>query len=274
MKKLVFFDIDGTLTTKSNYIPETTIQAINQLKRKGISPVIATGRPPLLIDEISERLGIDSYIAMNGQYIVYEGKVIYSNPIAIDLVDQVVEFAKLRKDGIILCAERELIINSSLSLNSESISLKLLKKLAYLIPEKIQLKVMNQMMKKGPEKSDYQDKEIFMMNLNVGQLGEKEYTRELESLHFTRANKDSMDIINEGVSKASAVEIVLNYLDIKIENSFAFGDGLNDLEMLKFVGTGVAMGNAFEELKNAADLVTESVSDDGVQKALKKLELI
>ncbi len=83
-----------------------------------------------------------------------------------------------------------------------------------------------------------------------------------------------MDIINEGVSKASAVEIVLNYLDIKIENSFAFGDGLNDLEMLKFVGTGVAMGNAFEELKNAADLVTESVSDNGVQKALKKLELI
>lgn len=274
MKKLVFFDVDGTLTTKSNYIPETTIQAINQLKRKGVSPVIATGRPPLLIDEISERLGINSYIAMNGQYIVYEGKVIYSNPIAIDLVDQVVEFAKLRKDGIILCAERELIINSSLSLNSESISLKLLKKLAYLIPEKIQRRVMNQMMKKGPRKSDYQDKEIFMMNLNVGQLGEKEYIQKLEKLHFTRANKDSMDIINEGVSKASAVEIVLDYLDIKIENSFAFGDGLNDLEMLKFVGTGVAMGNAFEELKNAADLVTESVSDDGVQKALKKLELI
>lgn len=274
MKKLVFFDIDGTLTTDSNQIPATTIQAIQQLKEKGMHLVLATGRPPLLIDEISEKLDIHNYIAMNGQYIVFEGEVIYANPIAIDLVDQVVDFANARKDGIILCAERELIVNSIVSISSDSLSLRVLKRLAYLIPERTQMWVMNQVMKKGLKKSDYQNEEIYMMNLNVTQQEEIEYAKRFEGLHFTRANTNSMDIINKGVSKASGVERMLSILNIPAEQTVAFGDGLNDLEMLKFVGTGVAMGNGFAELKAAADYVTATVGDDGIQKALLKLGLL
>lgn len=274
MKKLVFFDIDGTLTTESNQIPVTTVQAIKHLKEKGMHIVLATGRPPLLIDEISEQLDIHNYIAMNGQYIVFEDKVIYANPIAMELVDQVVEFANARRDGIILCAERELIVNSRVSVSSDSLSLRILKRLAYLIPERTQMWVMNQVMKKGPQKSDYEDEDIFMMNLNVTRKEEVEYAQAFEGLHFTRANTNSMDIINEGVSKATGVEKMLAILNIQAEHTLAFGDGLNDLEMLKFVGTGIAMGNGFEELKKAADYVTTAVGDDGIQKALLKLGLI
>lgn len=270
----MFFDIDGTLTTESNHIPKTTIQAINQLKDKGIRPVLATGRPPILIDEISKKLDIHSYIAMNGQYIVYEGEVIYANPIAMDLVDQVVEFASSRKDGIILCAERELIINSTFSVDPNSFLLRLLKRLAILIPERTQMWIMNQAMRKAPKKEDYEDKEIFMLNLNVTQEEEKDYAKELSGLHFTRANTNSMDIINEGVSKATGVKKLIEFLEIDPTNTVAFGDGLNDLEMLQYVGTGVAMGNGFDELKEAADLVTAKVSNAGIQKGLKQLGLI
>ena len=72
MKKVVFFDIDGTLVTRNNQVPKTTIEAIEQLKKNGVTPIIATGRSPLLIKEIAQTLNIDSYISMNGQYIVYE----------------------------------------------------------------------------------------------------------------------------------------------------------------------------------------------------------
>ncbi len=274
MKKVVFFDIDGTLVTKSNHIPKSTIQAINQLKRNNITPILATGRPPILIDEISKKLDLDSYIAMNGQYIVHRGEVIHANAIRMDAVDQVVEFARERKDGIILCTEDELIVNSSFSVNPQSFTFNVLKRVVGLIPDRMIDKIMSQMMSKVPNKEDYEGKEIFMMNLNVGRVAEKDYMREIENLSFTRANKQSMDIVNEGVSKATGVEDLLKHLDVNVENTFAFGDGLNDLEMLKFVGTGVAMGNSFEELKLAADLVTASVFDDGIIKALKKLELI
>ncbi len=133
---------------------------------------------------------------------------------------------------------------------------------------------MNQAMRKAPKKEDYEDKEIFMLNLNVTQDAEPEYAIKWPGLHFTRANPQSMDIINAGISKATAVQKVLDYLEKDALNSVAFGDGLNDLEMLQYVGTGVAMGNGFEELKEAADLVTAKVSNDGIQKGLKKIGLI
>lgn len=274
MTQIVFFDIDGTLTSKGNEIPKTTIQAINKLKKNGIQPVLATGRPPLLIAEIAEKLEIDSYISMNGQYIVYEGEVIESNPLVKESVDQLVSFANKRKDGVILCTENELIINSRLSIDPNSWYLKLFKRFAHFIPDPIALRFRDAAMKKEINRSDYEGKEIFMLNLNVNQETEKKYVKEFTDLHFTRANEYNMDVINKGVSKAKAVKILLKHLDVEVNDTIAFGDGLNDLEMIKFVGTGIAMANGFEELKEAADFVTDSVSNDGIMKALKKFQLI
>lgn len=274
MTEIVFFDIDGTLVTEGNQIPEATVQAVAQLKKNGIQPVLATGRPPLLITDIAEKLNINSYISMNGQYIVYEGEVIESNPLSIDLVDRLVDFANRREDGVILCTENELIINSRLSIKPNSWYLKLLKSFAHLIPKKIEIKFREKAMKKKIKKTDYEDKEIYMLNLNVNQEAEKDYVKKFESLDFTRANEYNMDVINKGVSKAKAIEKLLKHLNVEVKDTIAFGDGLNDLEMIKFVGTGIAMENGFEELKEAADFVTSSVFNDGITKALKGMKLI
>ena len=67
---------------------------------------------------------------------------------------------------------------------------------------------------------------------------------------------------------------MLEATGIDIENSYAFGDGLNDLEMLKMVGTGIAMGNAVDEAKAVADYVTTSCSNDGIWNGLVRLGLI
>lgn len=274
MTKTVFFDIDGTLTSKGNYIPETTIQAIAQLKENGIQPILATARPPLLIADVAKKLNINSYISMNGQYIVYEGEVIESNPLAIKMVDQLVDFANAQNDGIILCTDRELIINSRLSVKPSTWYLKIIKKAARFIPVSFELAIREAMMKQKIKKSDYANKDIYMMNLNVNRINEQVYINNFPSLHFTRANEHTLDVINHGVSKAKAVNTLLHYLQVDPADTIAFGDGLNDLEMIKLVGLGIAMGNGFEELKKAADMVTDSVHDDGIMKALKKIKLI
>lgn len=274
MTKIVFFDIDGTLASRGNYIPETTIEAITELKKNNIKPVLATGRPPLLMADIAKELNIDSYISMNGQYIVLEGRVIESNPIAIDLVDELIEFANRREDGVIVCTEKEIIINSRISLSPDSWYLKALKKLASFIPTRFELAIREVAMKQKIKKSDYKNKEIYMVNLKVGRKDEASYLANFENLHFTRASEHTMDAINQGVSKAKGIEKLLKYLNVKLEDTVAFGDGLNDLEMIEYVGKGIAMGNAFEELKEKADFVTDSVLNDGIMKALKELNLI
>ena len=275
MKKLVFFDVDGTLVTRNNHIPDSTIQAIKQLKENGIIPVIATGRAPVLIREIAKELQINSYIAMNGQYIVYEGEVIYENPIEEELVDAVIEVATERRDGILLSTADELVANSMLSLVNRGSWYTFLKGLIGLIPERIQLSLWRRMMKKVPKKEDYAGKDIYMMNINADQEEELAYKKIFdEQLTFTRANEMSMDIINKGVSKAKGAEKMLSILEVNRENTYAFGDGLNDMELIQFVNTGVAMANGFDEVKATADFVTASVFDDGISKGLQKLELI
>ena len=275
MKKIVFFDVDGTLVTRNNHIPKSTKNAIKALKENGIIPVIATGRAPVLVREIVEMLEIDTFIAMNGQYIVHEGQVLYENPIDLNLVDQMVEFAVERKDGIILSTSDEIIANSAISLVNRGNLYMFLKGLVGIIPHRIKVRMWNRMMSKAPEKEAYENKEIFMMNINANQEEQLVYEAAFgEDLTFTRANEMSMDIISKGTSKATGIERLTKSLGIPVENTYAFGDGLNDLEMLQKVGTGVAMANGFEELKAKADMVTDSVFSDGISKGLKRLGLI
>src|SRR5690625_3240474 len=275
MKKLVFFDIDGTLVTRNNSIPKSTVKAINKLKRNGAIPVIATGRASVLMNEIAKELDIDSYISMNGQYIVHEGEVIYSNPIDMEIVDEVVEVATERRDGILLSTADEIIANSMISLVNRGSWYTFLKGLVGIIPERVKAKLWHRMMKKVPEKEDYEHKEILMMNINANQEQEQEYRKIFSNhLEFTRANQMSMDIVNKGVSKATGAEMMISALGVNHENTFAFGDGLNDMEIINYVATGIAMENGFEELKATADYVTDSVFNHGIAKGSKKLELI
>src|SRR5699024_5051668 len=203
------------------------------------------------------------------------GEVIYSNPIEMPLVEQVVEVANERQDGILLSTADEIIANSLISLVNRGTLFTFLKGLVGIIPERVQVKMWNRMMKKAPEKSDYENKEIYMLNINANQEEEAAYERIFgEQLNLTRANEMSMDIISKNVSKATGAERMISALGISHQNTFAFGDGLNDMEMLNFVGTGVAMENGFEELKARADFVTDSVFNHGIAKGLKKLELI
>jgi len=80
-----------------------------------------------------------------------------------------------------------------------------------------------------------------------------------------------MDVHLPGVTKGSSCMFLTEHVGLKREDSYAFGDGLNDIEMLELVGHGIAMGNAIDEVKRSADYVTSSVDEDGLAKAFAEL---
>ena len=274
MTKIVFFDIDGTLVNHRNVIPESTKQAVKQLKANGVIPVIATGRPPILLYDIQKELEIDSYISMNGQLIIHEGEVLYDNPIETETVERLMNLAVERKDGIILCGSKDIYSNALVSLAKRSSVWTVLKALTKVLPGRVQLSLLKRAIKKPPNREEFEDKAIYEIMLETSMEEEKQYRDEFPELHFARSNTLTVDIISSGVSKATGIKRFLERVGGKIENTYAFGDSPNDFEMLDFVQTGVAMGNGWDEVKERADFVTTAVDEDGIQKALKQFDLI
>lgn len=274
MTKIVFFDIDGTLVNKRNTIPESTKRAIKKLKEKGNIPVIATGRAPMLIDEIRQELDIDSYIAMNGQLAMHNGDVLFHNPIDSDIVSRLTDKAVNQKNGIILCGAKDIFSNSLVSLAKRSSVWSILKGLGKIIPGHLQLSLFKKVIKKPPNPEKYAGKPIYQVILEASSEDEKAYKHAFPELHFARSNKYTVDVISGGISKATGIEVFLKELGISRSETYGFGDSPNDLEMLKFVQTGVAMDNGWDSVKKVADYVTASVDEDGIEKGLKHFNLI
>ena len=94
----------------------------------------------------------------------------------------------------------------------------------------------------------------------------------LDNLEITRSEPNRIEFVNKGMTKVKAIELLLNKLDIDKENTIAIGDGDNDIEMLEYVGCGVAMKNSPDIVKEKADIVTEySNNEDGVYYIIEKL---
>lgn len=274
MKKVVFFDIDGTLVSSQNFIPESAKRAIKELKKQDILPVIATGRATILLEEVRKELEIDSYIAMNGQLIVLEGKPLFTNPIAEDVLKRLMNQAAEDRKGIVLCGTEDIFSNSLISLVRRSSIVKILKNVGKLVPSKIQMSLFSGLIRKPPKPEDYKGKDICQVILEVNEREEAVYRENFKELHFARSNDYTVDVISSGVSKATGIERLIKELGIELKDTYAFGDSLNDLEMIQYVGTGVSMGNGWKELKQVADMVTDDVSEDGIEKGLKRLNLI
>lgn len=274
MQKIVFFDIDGTLVTHNNSIPASTKAAVRKLKEKNILPAISTGRSPLLLKEVAAELDIHTIISMNGQYVTYEDEVIYQNPLPLTELDSLAKMAKKHKQGITFCGSEKITGNSMLLLADRGWVKRLRPYFTRFAP-KAAVKFINQRITPRPiQRSDYTDRKIYQCVLSVDESFDHLYAEAFHELSFTRSNPYSMDVITKGSSKALGMQKILDHLNLTQEDSIAFGDSLNDLEMIQFAGVGVAMGNSRIELKQHADFITDTVWNDGVYKGLEKLGML
>ncbi|MEH7335959.1 Cof-type HAD-IIB family hydrolase [Neobacillus drentensis] len=255
-KPIVFFDIDGTLLTEEKTIPDTTKKAVRLLQEKGIHTVIATGRVPKMFYWIQKELNIDSYVSMNGQYVVFEGKEIYANPIDPKRLQSLSEMTESNGHALAYCSHNDFKASVKNHPFIES--------------------GFDALMMSYPEVNPefYKHTSIYQGHLYCKDKDEKLYFDHFPDLSFVKWHDCAYDILPKGASKAVGIRKMLEVLDMKIEDSFAFGDGLNDLEMLTEAGTGIAMGNAVPEAKAVADIITTSSSNNGILNGLIQVGLL
>ena len=255
-KKIVFFDLDGTLMNHDKTILESTKQSLKALRDKGIYTVICTGRAPLMFKWLLEELSFDSYVSMNGQHVVLDGKVIYSNPMKPEIIQQLTELAHKNGHGLTYSTFESFVTNTEAHPLVQEGTTRL--KIPYppVDPEVYSHSDVNQVQIYSTPKETEEYMELF-----------KDYA-------FVRWDESSVDMLPEGASKAIGIQKMLEHMNIPIENSYAFGDGANDMQMIETVGVGIAMDNAIPELKDVADFVTSSCSEDGIMKGLITVGLL
>lgn len=256
MSKIVFFDIDGTLLDHDKNLPASSKKAIELLKENGTFVAIATGRAPFMFESLRKELDIDSFVSFNGQYVVFENEPIYKNPLNSLKLEQLYLSALEREHPLVF-------MNHSTMKSS-------VKHHNYIQESFGSLKFSH------PNQDDqfYKDRDLYQSLLFCQEGEEKYYANTYPEFTFIRWHPFSVDILPSGGSKAEGIKKMINRLGFKQKDVYAFGDGLNDIEMLKAAGTGVAMGNAAPELKEHADLVIRDVDDEGIWYGLKQLNLI
>jgi len=245
--KIAFFDIDGTLLKMENKIPsEKTVYALNELKNKGILICMATGRSSLLMPKF-EKIKFDVYITFNGSYSFNDKEIIFKFPIPKNDVFQILNNSKRMNRVMAISNEKYTLTNGDD---------KILEKYFSFCEGKVIIA------------DDFENKckedDVYQIMLSGVKSEYDEIIKDTTGSVITAWWDKALDIIPSDSGKGNAVDNILAYYGLSKEESIAFGDGNNDIEMLKAVGIGVAMGNSNNNVKAAAEVVCKSVDDDGV----------
>ena len=257
--KVVFTDIDMTLFShRTKKVPESAIKAIKEMQAKGIKVFLCSGRNYYLIRKtgILDIVQPDGLITMNGANAIIDGKIIYRYPIPSEVVDVLIKFSKRLKFGLTLIEEDEGHINY---VDDRVISAH--EKYGTRFPQPRHF-------------PDHYDRTVYQMIAFCDELDESLFLPHLHNCKSARWDEYAVDIMLEDSDKAKGILATLKYLGLKPENALSIGDNPNDIEMLQFTGTSVAMGNAIRQVKAIADYVTTDIDADGWANAMRHYKLI
>ena len=264
--KAIFIDIDGTLKTDSREISEKTVKVFSKLNSIGVLVIICSGRPIDYVTSISKECNASKYIiASNGgdAFDYVENKSIFCNKMSIDSCKRLYEISNS-------CDAKFMMHTTNISVIDFT---------KYITENKLSLD--------NPI-------EEFLSNDNVSQCviysktlePVKKANAEVEKLSGIKINNKTFSLIDESIplvknafidvtnidtSKGLGIRKLLEYLKISSNETIGIGDGINDLPMFENVGYRIAMGNAFDEVKIVADMVTDDNNSDGVANALIKI---
>lgn len=256
MKKFLFFDVDGTLYNSNKQLPQSAKEAIFKARENGHEIAIATGRAPFMIQNLLDELQIDTFVTFNGQYVVYKGNVIFTDQIPNEMLQKILNYGEKNEHPFVFINDVEMIATAP---NYTSIS-ESLATLHYPYP------VINA--------SYYLQRPVYQTLLFAKQHEQEQYEKEFPNVQFIRWHEYSCDMLPAGGSKARGIQKLIEHINFPMEDVIAFGDGLNDIEMLSSVGYSVAMGNGHEKAKAVASYIAKSVDEDGIANAMKDLGLI
>ncbi|GCE31591.1 haloacid dehalogenase [Dictyobacter alpinus] len=259
MYRLLAIDLDGTLLTPQHKVSPYTLEVLQRAVADGMRLVIATGRVPFSFHKVISGLPLNApQITSNGAVVIdmNTNTILYQQLVPPDYILPVIEYA--RRLDLVFCyytndylyTEHELYNRHNWYLSG--IPVRDVEKIEDVYPQPC---------------------------IKIGAFGDAATLiakrRELErafvgKLYVTQTAGQWLEFLHPAVSKANALRTITQMLDIRPEEVIAFGDNHNDIDMLRFAGLGIAMGNAHQEVKAVADYVTLRNIDDGVAVALEK----
>lgn len=254
--KACFFDIDGTLYShRTNSVPESAVTALRRLRENGIRIAVCTGRSleALLALPVAE-IPFDAYLTLNGQLCYDADRNIFAGtPIPGEDLEILTIMFLAERIPLVMKDEQGAVIN--------------------VVNDRV-IRTQEDADEAVPEQGFRVDGNIYQISAFVDQEQKQLLKGVLDHCDITSWHKNGIDIVAKGSGKDVGIRRYISLNGIKREETMAFGDAENDIRMLKFAGTGVAMGNATGAAKAAADYVTSDIDDDGIARALEHFGLL
>lgn len=259
MIQAAFFDLDGTITDPITHtIPESTVNALKLLKKNNISIYVSSGRSYNMLETMNgvNEISWDGYICNNGG-MIYDanGKLLKSTYFTKEQVEQLINKCKVENLTLNLCSN-----NYSLApLGVDNYMITAHQFFDEPLPRYIK---------------PYANEDIYMALVYADMSYDFHSFETIEGLQAFPNRSTYADIVVKGISKAKGLQTIGDILHITKEEMIAFGDECNDLEMLQYAGTSVAMGNANTKVKEICSFVTDNVDADGIYEACQHFKLI
>ena len=264
MYKLLAADLDGTLVNEEKIITPRTFESLMEAQRRGVRLAISTGRPVEGALHLVEQLKMKDYggcLISNNGALVHDcatGDVIFSQPIDADLLPLLLRRAEEHRCAFVVYQPTHVLTTDAAS-------------------EYVQYSGRNNRLPVHEAENFLQEargplyKGLMVGNPDIMPALRDALTEELRGqMDFCLSETFFLECLAPGVSKMKGVEAVAKHLGISREEIMAFGDSDNDVSMIRYAGLGVAMGNAKENARRAADLVTASNEEDGIADVVEK----
>ena len=274
-RKLIFLDIDGTLTEPGHNVPpDSAVEAVRRARANGHRVMLASGRSYGMLSPLL-RYGFDGLVGSAGGYIMYGDEVVYDCPMTP-------EQQKLAMDVFLRNGVYRTVEGKNTSYTDEAYK-EFMLKIAQTEGNSELLRWREQIERELGIRpmAEYQGEPIYKIGFVAREAQSlREPMRVLgDSFDFCIQGTDQLgtingELINKAFNKGLAVERLCGYLGIPIADTIAFGDSMNDLEMIQTAGLGVCMGNGSKALKKVADEVCPPVGEDGLYRAFEQHGLI
>ncbi|MFT3877380.1 MAG: HAD family hydrolase [Propioniciclava sp.] len=275
-RRAIFIDVDGTLIGRDGRVPGSARDAIREARARGHLAFLCTGRSGAkLWDEVTE-VGFDGMVAASGAYAEVGGVELFHRSMSAEQIDRAADFFDAH--GVDYGFEGLTGVFGTRAFRDQLES-----KVHEQYPDAVRLAEMRRGILSFLNRIDIDPRprrEVSMARFMFeGGITFDEIRAELTGFRVVASSMPyygyhSGELLMPDVHKATAMQVVLAHLGLSSAVAVALGDSDNDLEMLAYAGLGIAMGNAPQHVKDAADEVTASVGEDGLRLALARHGLI
>lgn len=274
--KLVASDLDGTIISENNYINESNLDAINMINNNNIDFAICTGKSYSVSKKICEKCNATYGIFNNGSqiYNLKTGVPIYKNVLAFSDISQCYEIAKKYNLHVHAYSDNKLVTERLEFLDFRNFKLQKDPGFEFVVvPNVLEYIQKNNLLIYQFVISSYSSlenvKEEILSTQNVSILKISKFGQYMDKI--LNKEYEYLSIVPFNTSKSNALDILSKYLSITNNEIMAIGDNLNDIDMVRQSGVGVAVANAYSELKEVAKYTTtKDVSSGGFAEAVFK----